>query len=179
MSEMLRRHRPSTGGRGWQRRAMPMALAFAVAGSASFAHAATCTMSTPGVDFGGYDVYAAGAAPGSGTLTLSCAYDPGDTGVINITYTISMSAGSSNSFVQRQMQSGGNVLGYNLYTTNGYSVVWGDGTGSTGTIAGTMKLTNGHPTDTNIRTVYGQIPALQDAAVATDYRDNVTITVTY
>jgi spore coat protein U-like protein len=40
-------------------------------------------------------------------------------------------------------------------------------------------LTNGHPTQTNVSTVYGRIPALQDAAVAPDYRDNVTITVTW
>jgi spore coat protein U-like protein len=157
------------------------AIGVILAGAAAQALAVTCTMSTPGVAFGGYDVFAGGVTNGSGTLTLTCSYDVGDTGVININYTISMSTGSSNSYVQRQMQSGssGDALGYNLYTTNGYSVVWGDGSGSTAAITGTMKLTNGHPSDTNVRTVYGQIPALQDVSVATDYRDNVTITVTY
>jgi len=81
--------------------------------------------------------------------------------------------------VQRQMKSGANTFGYNLYTTNAYAVVWGDGTGSTATISGTMRLNNGHPSQTNTHTVYGRIPALQDVAVANDYRDNVTATVTY
>jgi spore coat protein U-like protein len=30
-----------------------------------------------------------------------------------------------------------------------------------------------------VHTVYGQIPAMQDVAVASDYQDNVTITVNY
>ena len=139
----------------------------------------TCTASTPGVAFGTYDVYAAGVTNGNGTLTVICNYDASDTGVINLTYAISLAAGSSNSYVQRQMQSGANTFGYNLYTTNTYAVVWGDGTGSTATISGTMRLNNGHPSQTNTHTVYGRIPALQDVAVANDYRDNVTATVTY
>ena len=74
---------------------------------------------------------------------------------------------------------GADTLNYNLYTTNAYSVVWGDGTGSTVTVAGSMRLTSPNPTKTNTHTVYGRIPALQDAAVGSDYQDNVTVTVTY
>ncbi len=122
---------------------------------------------------------ASGVTNGNGTLTVTCSYDSTDTGVINVTYTISLAAGSSNSFVQRQMKSGANAFGYNLYTTNAYSVVWGDGTGSTATISGTARLNNGHPSQTNTHTVYGRIPGLQDVAVASDYQDNVTVTVTY
>jgi spore coat protein U-like protein len=139
---------------------------------------ASCGVSTPGLNFGSYDVFAAGAINGNATLTVTCDLNP-PPGNADINYTISLSTGSSNSFVQRQMKSGGNTLGYNVYTTNMYSVVWGDGTGSTATVSGTMRLTSPNPSQTKTHTVYGRIPALQDAAVGNDYQDNVTVTVTY
>ncbi len=161
------------------RRATRLGIAIGLGAAATHAVAVTCTVSAPGLAFGSYDVFASGVTNGNGTLTVTCSYDSTDTGVINVTYTISLAAGSSNSFVQRQMKSGANAFGYNLYTTNAYSVVWGDGTGSTATISGTARLNNGHPSQTNTHTVYGRIPGLQDVAVASDYQDNVTVTVTY
>ena len=140
----------------------------------------SCTVSTPGLNFSSYDVFAAGATNNNTTLAVKCDINAPPPGSVNISYTIDLSTGSSNSFVQRQMKSGANTFGYNLYTTNTYSVVWGDGTGATATIPGTMHLIQGsNPSQTNTHTVYGRIPALQDAAVASDYRDNVTVTVTY
>lgn len=138
----------------------------------------TCTVSTPGLAFGSYNVFAAGATKVNATLSIKCTLTTPPNSV-TVNYTISLSTGSSNSFVQRQMTSGANTLGYNLYTSNAYSVVWGDGTGTTKTVAGSMSLTSGNPTHTNTNTVYGQIPALQDVAVANNYSDNVTVTVTY
>ena len=140
--------------------------------------AVTCSVSTPGLAFGGYDVFAVAATNGTGTLSITCSLiPPANDGTVK--YTISMSTGSSNSFVQRQMISGADALGYNLYTSNAYSVVWGDGTGSTLTVAGTMSLNKtSNPSQTNMQAVYGQIPALQDAAVGS-YLDRVTVTVTF
>lgn len=139
----------------------------------------SCSVSTPGLNFGNYDVYAGGVTNGNGTLSVTCNLNPPPNSAATVNYSISLSAGNSGSFVQRQMQSGANTLGYNLYTSNAYSVVWGDGTGSTATISGSMDLNNGHPSQTNLLTVYGQIPALQDAGVSPSYLDNVTVTVTY
>jgi spore coat protein U-like protein len=138
----------------------------------------SCSVSTPGLAFGSYDVYAAGATNGNATLSVKCDLNP-PPGNADINYTISLSTGSSNSFVQRQMKSGANTFGYNLYTSNAYSVVWGDGNGTTATISGSMRLKVPSPSQTNTHTVYGQIPALQDVAVANNYQDNVTVTVTY
>jgi spore coat protein U-like protein len=138
----------------------------------------SCGVSTPGLNFGPYDVFDASATSGNATLTITCDLNP-PPGNADISYTISLSTGSSNSFVQREMKSGANTFGYNLYTTNAYSVVWGDGAGSTATVAGSMRLTTPNPSKTNTHTVYGRVPALQDVAVASDYRDNVTVTVTY
>ena len=82
-------------------------------------------------------------------------------------------------FSQVQLCRGANTFGYNLYTTNAYSVVWGDGTGSSATVSGSMRLKNTNPSQSNTHTVYGQVPGLQDVAVASNYQDNVTVTVTY
>jgi spore coat protein U-like protein len=138
----------------------------------------SCSVSTPGLNFGGYDVFAAGAVNGNGTLSVTCNLNPPPNNS-TVNYIVSLSTGSSNSFIQRKMQSGANTLGYNLYTSNTYSVVWGDGTGSTATMSGSMKLKNNNPSQTNGLTVYGQIPALQDAGVGNNYLDNVTVTVSY
>jgi spore coat protein U-like protein len=139
----------------------------------------TCSISTPGLNFGSYDVFAGAATTGAGTLSITCSLiPPANDG--KVSYATSLSTGSSNSFVQRQMRSGANILGYNLYTSNAYSVVWGDGTGATATVAGNMqldKVTN--PSQTVKQTVYGRIPALQDAGVAPLYLDNVTATVNF
>ncbi len=149
--------------------------------STSALAAFTCSMSTPGLNFGAYDVFAASAVNGSGNLPVTCSLiAPANDG--KVSYTITLSTGSSNSFVQRLMQNSttsGNTLGYNLYTSNTYSVVWGDGTGATQTIAGSMQLNKTtNPSQTDQHTVYGKIPALQDAAVGS-YRDNVTATVNF
>ncbi len=161
-------------------RALRVAFAVSLGAAVLDAGAVTCSVSTPGLAFGTYDVFAAGATNGNGTLNITCSLDPGDQGAQKLVpYVVSLSTGSSGSFVQRTMKSGSNALAYNLYTSNAYSVVWGDGTGSTATQSGSHVLNNGHPTLTSSFTAYGRIPALQDVAVASDYGDNVTATVSW
>jgi spore coat protein U-like protein len=180
----MRRLEPVSAAGPWRNRRQPynavtaaVTLWLCLAATNAIA-TASCAVSTPGLSFGSYDVYAAGATNGNATLTVRCDLNP-PPGSADINYTISLATGSGNSFVQRQMKSGANTFGYNLYTTNAYSVVWGDGTGSSATVSGSMRLKNTNPSQSNTHTVYGRIPALQDVAVATDYQDNVTVTVTY
>jgi spore coat protein U domain-containing protein, fimbrial subunit CupE1/2/3/6 len=155
-------------------------LAFSFGASILDAAAVTCSISSSGVSFGPYDVFASGAVNANGTITVTCSLDPTDQGAQKITpYQLSLSTGSSNTFAQRTMKSGTNGLDYNLYTSNAYSTVWGDGTGSTSIQTGSIMVNGGHPSASNQFTVYGRIPALQDAAVASDYRDNVTVTLLY
>jgi spore coat protein U-like protein len=73
----------------------------------------------------------------------------------------------------------GNLLNYNLYTTSGDTTVWGDGTGSTLTVAGTGA---GMGTPQAVaQTVYGQIPdnAANQAVSPDTFADTITATVTY
>jgi spore coat protein U-like protein len=142
------------------------------------AQAVTCGVTTGGLPFPAYDVYSGTAVTNNATMTVACSYQASDTGAITVNYTISLSTGSSNSFVNRTMKITGDSLKYNIYTTNTYGVVWGDGTGGSSTQGGNFKLTNGHQTDSANWTAYGRISALQDVSVG-NYSDSITISVSY
>jgi spore coat protein U-like protein len=75
------------------------------------------------------------------------------------------------------MASGANTLQYNLYTTVAHTIVFGDGSGSSQTVAGTGS---GVAT-ANAVTVFGQLPdnATNQLAVPANYTDTITVTVTY
>jgi len=126
----------------------------------------SCTFSSGSqVDFGIYDVFA--TLPnnfGVGSINVDCNGGGGP-------FKVTLSTGQSHSFTSRQMRSGANVLNYNLYTAASRSTVWGDGTGpSSAMYAGRNSLSR--------LDIFGQIPALQDAAVG-NYSDNITAIVNF
>ncbi len=162
-------------GRNWRWvRALVGVLLFAVAAPA--VAAVTCTISAPAIAFGAYDVFAGSPITSTTIISVTCTL----TGNVNTTvpYTVALSTGLSATYVQRTMKSGVNALGYNLYTTAGMTTVWGNGTGSTVTVAGSLALTTAARVKTGTHTVFGAVPALQDAQVGV-YADNITMTVTY
>lgn len=84
-------------------------------------------------------------------------------------YTLALSTGQG-SFTNRSMLNGSHAMNYNLYTDSLHTQVWADGTGATHTVAGSGT--------TGSYSVYGQIPALQNAYVGS-YSDSVVVTVTF
>ncbi len=56
--------------------------------------------------------------------------------------------------------------------------MWGDGTGGSQLVSGAQKLSNGNPQRTSSFTVYGQVPAQQNAAVGS-YAESLLVTVNY
>ncbi|MEF9387891.1 spore coat protein U domain-containing protein [Ralstonia solanacearum species complex bacterium KE056] len=64
------------------------------------------------------------------------------------------------------------TVGYNLYTSSAYTTAWGDGSGSSSTVAGTGT---GLAQST---TVFGRLPA-QTTPQAGTYTDTIIVTVTY
>lgn len=134
--------------------------------SHSAVSAPKCSFATASsVDFGTYSVFE--VTPnnfGVGTIAISCQGGGGP-------FKVSLSTGQSHSFSARDMQSGASHLSYNLYTTAARSVVWGDGSG------GSSALPAGRNTTTRLD-IFGQIPALQDAAVGT-YTDSIVATVDF
>ena len=71
------------------------------------------------------------------------------------------------------MTSGANLLNYNLYVDAARTNVWGDGSGTTFTIAnsgtGAAQAVN----------VYGRVPSGQTTVPPGGYADTVAVTVTY
>jgi spore coat protein U-like protein len=147
------------------------APAFAGSVSTSLATNATvtanCTVSTSVLAFGNVNTISGSNVDGTGGLSVTC------TNGTTWTAAAGVGGGSGASFVARKMTSGANLLNYNLYTTNGYAVVWGDGTGSTATLGGTGTGS------AQAVTVYGRVGSGQTTVPAGSYADTVSVTVSY
>lgn len=139
----------------------------------------TCAVTTSGLSFGSaYAPFSGSPADAVADVDLTCTL-VGLLSVCTIPYSIEFDTGGSGSYSAREMSSLGDVLQYNLYTDPARSIVWGDGTGATGTVSGSVDFsallgavrTANHP-------AYGRIPANQavDEGV---YADTLTVTVTY
>ena len=139
--------------------------------------AADCAISTTGVAFGNYDPLVTTNADATGNLTVVCTHISG--GATRVTYTAALSAGGSGNYAQRRMRAGTATLNYNLFDSAARTRIWGNGTGGTTRVAGSLLVNPGanrvvqasHP-------IYGRIPAMQ--AVATgNYSDSIVVTLTF
>ncbi len=125
-----------------------------------------CTVSATNLAFGNYDASSGTPNDASSTVTTTCS---------NTTaYTVALNAGTGTgaTVALRKMTNGANTLNYSMYTTAGRTTVWGDGTLSTVTQAGTGNGSG------QALTVFGRIPTSQ-YVTAGSYTDTVTATVTY
>lgn len=145
---------------------MPKTLALAALSSfvlacPAWSQTTSCTASTSGVAFGSYDPFSGTPLNAVGSISVSCN--------VSASYTLALSTGQG-SFTNRSMLNGSHAMNYNLYTDSLHTQVWGDGTGATHTVAGSGT--------TGSYSVYGQLPALQNAYVGS-YSDSVVVTVTF
>ena len=126
-----------------------------------------CLVSATTLNFGAYNPASASAATGTSTISVNC--------TSGSPYTTALNVGSGGgTFATRTLLSGSDTLNFNLYRDSAYTQVWGDGSASTYTVAGTGSglLT------ANTITVYGQIPISQDKPVGS-YTSLITVTVSY
>jgi spore coat protein U-like protein len=128
---------------------------------------ANCTVSTTSVAFGNVNAVSGSNYDATGTVSVTCTSGSGWSA------SASVGGGSGATFTTRRMTSGANTLNYTLYTDSGRNTVWGDGTGTTGTLSGTG---NGAA---QTLTVYGRVPSGQTTVPAGSYADTVSVTVTY
>jgi spore coat protein U-like protein len=163
--------------RSCERLACTLLLA-AIGFVANPASAALCTASVPTLSFGSYDVFATSALVSTTTLSVTCQKLATDPNNLTVGYVVALSTGISLGYAQRQMASGADRIGYNLYTDSARTLIWGDGSGGSNVVTADMRLTNGAPQKTNTHTVYGQVPASQDVAVGL-YSDSIVATITY
>jgi spore coat protein U-like protein len=163
-------------------RAMMLAgLGLAAAGTALAANPVTttfqvtatvlkaCTVSATPLAFGNY-------TPGSGAIT--------NTSTINVActksspYSVTLNGGSTTggTIAQRLMTNGSQTLQYNLYTSNAYTTLLGDGTTGAKVTATGAGLTVPNPI-----TVYGQLPdtVANQSVPAGSYTDTITVSVSY
>lgn len=138
--------------------------------TASFTVSATVTdtcqnLTASNISFGTYNPLSSSNTDVTGSIAITCTN--------NTSYSIALSAGNSGSFSARQLNDGGsNNLNYNLYTSSGYSTVWGDGTGSSSTV----NQTGTGSSDST--TVYARLPGSQSIPNGS-YSDTINVTVTY
>jgi len=133
------------------------------------AHAA-CRVTTTGMNFGAYDVFAAVPRDTTGTVTVACDRNP----PTDVTVSIGPSP-ASGGFNPRQMRraSGTDRMNYNLFTSASMTTVWGDGSAGTSTVL-LRKVNKNRPATA---TIYGRIPPGQNVSVGA-YSDAVTVTIT-
>jgi spore coat protein U-like protein len=126
-------------------------------------------VSTTTLAFGAYSPQASTAQQSTVTVTAYCV---GLFGGVLPPFTVALSTGSG-SFTQRKMTSGTYSLHYQIYTSAALSTVWGDGTGSSSTVAGG----NGGVASQTL-TGYGVISTSQYVTPGS-YTDTITVTLTY
>lgn len=150
-----------------------IALTFAVAmliPTSSAAKPMECVfVSTVGTAFGAYDVFTPAPTDSIGSITYLC------TDVKHAaTVRINLQRGGSGSYNPRQMQSGSNPLGYNLYLDAARTIIWGDGTGGTQSYGPLQP-----PDGVNVTVyIYGRAVGQQDVGTGL-YNDAITVTMTY
>jgi spore coat protein U domain-containing protein, fimbrial subunit CupE1/2/3/6 len=131
---------------------------------------ASCSATATTLAFNAYSP-GGGAIANNGIISVKCTK--------NTPYTISLNKGTTagGSVAQRLMAFGANTLQYNLFTTAAVNVVFGDGSGTSQTEAGT----GAGVATANAVTVFGQVPdsAANQAAVPGNYTDTITVTVIY
>lgn len=151
-------------------RALLLALCMGLPSSISYAActAGLVTASSGGISFGNYSANSVSDKTMNGTVTVNCTVS----GTLP-SFTIALSTGGSLTFSPRKMNLlVVNTLNYNIYTSNSYAAVWGDGTNSTVT-----QSYGGGGASTTF-TAYGKIPTGQYVLPGL-YGDSITITVTY
>jgi spore coat protein U-like protein len=136
----------------------------------------SCTAAATGVAFGIYNPLVTAGNASTGSVKVTCSGR--GTGSANVTLSVTLSPGSSNSYATRKMLSGANSLNYNLYWSTAYNQIIGDGSG--GSFAGSTQPFTVPAGGSNFATgtFYGLAPAGQDVAPGS-YADLITVTVDY
>jgi spore coat protein U-like protein len=142
------------------------------------AEAATCSASATGVSFGIYDASLTLPSDSTGSLTVSCSYTGG--GVRDVGYVVTLNSTNSPNPATRWLAAGSAQLFYNLYRNAARTEIWGNGTGGSFVVSGSLKPGPGvgNETRSETYTVYGRVPAQQDADFG-NYGDMIVITLTF
>lgn len=132
-----------------------------------------CTVSSTGVSFGRYNPLTPSNTDDTGYIRVSCGGGNG-----SVAYSIQLSPGIYGSgFHPRRMGNGANRLAYNLYADAAHTAVWGDGSGGTSTVSGSLDVSSAGASRQYV--VYGRLPPGQTSAAVGTYSDSIMFTIIY
>jgi spore coat protein U-like protein len=141
----------------------------------------TCVLATTPVNFGeSYNPLTGNVDDTVGSVTATCT---SLTAIVNASFSLALNTGANSMFNPRSLESGNNILNYNLYTDGSFTQVWGDGTNGTSTVsfAGCSSTEHVAPYScSHTFTIYGKIPASQKNVVGHQtYINTITASFTY
>jgi spore coat protein U-like protein len=149
-----------------------IACGLGLPGAARAASSASCSVDTSSaqIAFGTYDPLSTTPLDGIGTLSITCDKN-------NVPATFALDKGGSATFVRR-MNSGANVLPYNLYVGSPNSgIVFGDGTSGTQTVGATTAPAGGGTFVGQVQ-FFGRIQTGENPAFGS-YADVIHVQVTF
>lgn len=130
-----------------------------------------CDVSGASVAFGTYDPLGPARRDTIGTISVTCTGSIGD----RVNYSLLLDPGQNG--VYGVMTNDAYELYYIIYSDNGYTQIWGDGTAGTGVVSDSYTMATSRTSRTY--PIYGRIPAGQKRAKSGTYSASVRITLTY
>lgn len=162
---------------GWQAMVLALLTLFLPAGVAQASCTGlgcSCSITADPLDFGNYNPLSGANVDATGNVTVEC-------GALVLgaffSYEVTLSTGASGNAAGRTMSNGSGTMSYNLYTDSSRTVVWGDGSGGTGTITNSYTLSILFPRSDDFP-VYGRLPSGQNAETGS-YSDTIVATVIF
>ena len=142
----------------------------------------TCSPSSTTINFGAYDVLGGVPLDSAGSFAVTCRLERGRNRSTRITYTARLATAPTRRLAP---PAGSDRLSYNVYVDAARTRPWGDGTGGTSTIGGSVTLSGRSSVTDGPRYYYGRIaPGGQDVSAAspgpppTAYTQTLTVSVT-
>jgi spore coat protein U-like protein len=159
----------------WTRALIIVAAIFFSGFLARQANAQACTVASTAAVFGSYNP--GNTLPTDTTATVQVTCQLLAIGLL-VPYTLTASAGAGGSFANRQLVNGSSGLRYQFYTDSAHTIVWGDGTGGSSAIQGSLTAVTGLIVIGSPIPIYGRVPAGQNPMPGS-YSDTMMVTITY
>jgi spore coat protein U-like protein len=149
----------------WTRALIIVAAIFFSGFLARQANAQACTVASTAAVFGSYNP--GNTLPTDTTATVQVTCQLLAIGLL-VPYTLTASAGAGGSFANRQLVNG----------SSAHTIVWGDGTGGSSAIQGSLTAVTGLIVIGSPIPIYGRVPAGQNPMPGS-YSDTMMVTITY
>jgi spore coat protein U-like protein len=133
--------------------------------------AASCSVASTPMSFGGYNGSSALPTVSTATISVTCLALDRPT-IVNVNIALTGGRGA------RQLSLGADRLNMEIYTDANRSIIFGDGTGGSTLLSGSGTASQVTPLRMNF-TVYGRVQARQRLPRSGSYMDALTVLMTY